>query len=160
MSRHPHSSRSHLPSIHIPTTPSGLHHAPSPQPSPAPFSVLTEPPSSSTESLPPSPSIPVTETTAHPPPDIFLFPATPSDTPPLDHQFGSSEFEHAGTSTQTHVHAQAQAQAQTQVRIQGSSRLAKDAPSSSGRKHRVTMGPRADCTKCKMGVKGHWMHFD
>ncbi|KAG0705010.1 hypothetical protein DFH29DRAFT_997063 [Suillus ampliporus] len=32
--------------------------------------------------------------------------------------------------------------------------------SSSGRKQRLTMGPRADCLKCRMGVKGHWMHFD
>lgn len=32
--------------------------------------------------------------------------------------------------------------------------------SSSGRKQRFTMGPRADCLKCRMGVKGHWMHFD
>jgi hypothetical protein len=28
------------------------------------------------------------------------------------------------------------------------------------RRQRVTMGPRADCEKCKLGVKGHWMHFD
>lgn len=32
--------------------------------------------------------------------------------------------------------------------------------SSSGRKQRFTMGPRADCLKCREGVKGHWMHFD
>jgi hypothetical protein len=28
------------------------------------------------------------------------------------------------------------------------------------RKQRFTMGPRADCEKCRLGVKGHWMHFD
>ncbi|EAU88223.1 hypothetical protein CC1G_03895 [Coprinopsis cinerea okayama7 len=27
-------------------------------------------------------------------------------------------------------------------------------------RRKVTMGPRADCEKCRMGVKGHWMHFD
>lgn len=27
-------------------------------------------------------------------------------------------------------------------------------------KRPVTMGPRADCEKCRMRVKGHWMHFD
>ncbi|TFK27401.1 hypothetical protein FA15DRAFT_685924 [Coprinopsis marcescibilis] len=27
-------------------------------------------------------------------------------------------------------------------------------------RRRVTMGPRADCEKCRLGVKGHWMHFD
>lgn len=28
------------------------------------------------------------------------------------------------------------------------------------RRQRFTMGPRADCEKCRMGVKGHWMHVD
>ena len=30
----------------------------------------------------------------------------------------------------------------------------------SSRKPRVTMGPRPDCEKCRMGVKGHWMHIE
>ncbi|CAL1703744.1 unnamed protein product [Somion occarium] len=25
---------------------------------------------------------------------------------------------------------------------------------------KLTMGPRADCEKCRLGVKGHWMHFE
>jgi len=34
-------------------------------------------------------------------------------------------------------------------------------PSCSGvRKAKFTMGPRGDCEKCRLGVKGHWMHFD
>jgi len=28
------------------------------------------------------------------------------------------------------------------------------------RRQRFTMGPRRDCEKCRLGVKGHWMHFD
>ncbi|KAF8582079.1 hypothetical protein K439DRAFT_1635630, partial [Ramaria rubella] len=32
-------------------------------------------------------------------------------------------------------------------------------PNSPARKPRVTMGPRPDCEKCRMGVKGHWMHI-
>ncbi|KAJ3542817.1 hypothetical protein NM688_g5934 [Phlebia brevispora] len=28
------------------------------------------------------------------------------------------------------------------------------------RKQRFTMGPRADCEKCRLGVPGHWMHID
>lgn len=28
------------------------------------------------------------------------------------------------------------------------------------RRQRFTMGPRADCEKCRMGVKGHWIHVD
>ncbi|TIB78989.1 hypothetical protein E3Q22_00736 [Wallemia mellicola] len=28
------------------------------------------------------------------------------------------------------------------------------------RKVRFTMGPRADCLKCKLGIKGHYSHFD
>ncbi|KIK95249.1 hypothetical protein PAXRUDRAFT_827208 [Paxillus rubicundulus Ve08.2h10] len=155
MSRHLQSSRSHLPSIHITTTPSSIY---APQPSPAPFSVLTEPPSSSTASSPSS-SLPVTG--AHPP-DIFLFPATPSDTSSHQRQFGSSEFEHTNVDIQTYNHSQDQIH--TRGRIEGSSCPGKttDAPSSSNtnKKHRVTMGPRADCIKCRMGIKGHWMHFD
>ncbi|KAH6919028.1 hypothetical protein BKA70DRAFT_1249058 [Coprinopsis sp. MPI-PUGE-AT-0042] len=27
------------------------------------------------------------------------------------------------------------------------------------RRARFTMGPRADCEKCRLGVKGHWMHL-
>lgn len=30
----------------------------------------------------------------------------------------------------------------------------------SQRKPRFTMGPRSDCEKCRLGVKGHWMHLD
>ena len=35
-------------------------------------------------------------------------------------------------------------------------------PSSQGStlKKRFTMGPRTDCDKCRLGVKGHYMHFD
>ena len=28
------------------------------------------------------------------------------------------------------------------------------------RRPRMTMGPRADCEKCRMKVPGHWMHVD
>ncbi|KAF8522123.1 hypothetical protein BU17DRAFT_87223 [Hysterangium stoloniferum] len=28
------------------------------------------------------------------------------------------------------------------------------------RKPRITMGPRADCEKCRLGIKGHWMHLN
>lgn len=27
-------------------------------------------------------------------------------------------------------------------------------------KPRFSMGPRTDCEKCRLGVKGHWAHFD
>ncbi|KDQ59510.1 hypothetical protein JAAARDRAFT_205547 [Jaapia argillacea MUCL 33604] len=33
-------------------------------------------------------------------------------------------------------------------------------PTPTSRKQHFTMGPRADCEKCRLGVKGHWMHFD
>ncbi|KAI9570414.1 hypothetical protein HD554DRAFT_2081847 [Boletus coccyginus] len=180
---HPGSSRpwttmrSHLPVIHITTTPpqtpvpvpSGLH-----APSPAPFSVLTEPPSSPAESSSSTSPIPVPQTsvgTSAPhlcPPDIFLFPATPSDTPSLQHQFTADCEQHPVESGPgPHVRMQGQRLSQssltrTQDRADGSPRPSKvpDLPTSSGRKHRVTMGPRADCVKCRTGVRGHWMHFD
>ncbi|PBK78006.1 hypothetical protein ARMSODRAFT_1077621 [Armillaria solidipes] len=31
---------------------------------------------------------------------------------------------------------------------------------SPSKKQRVTMGPRSDCEKCRLGMKGHWMHLD
>ena len=149
--------------------PSGLH-----APSPAPFSVLTEPPSSSTESGSPTSSISVTETRVGArshhlcPPDIFLLPATPSDTPPHQRQF-TTDYGRQGGESEPGPHARMQDQShsqssltQPQDRIHGSPRpsRAPDMPTSSGRKHRVTMGPRADCVKCRTGVRGHWMHFD
>lgn len=33
-------------------------------------------------------------------------------------------------------------------------------PMSPTRRQRFTMGPRADCEKCRLGIKGHWMHID
>jgi hypothetical protein len=34
------------------------------------------------------------------------------------------------------------------------------APSSPRRQQqRFTMGPRADCEKCRLGIKGHWVHY-
>ncbi|KAF9793313.1 hypothetical protein BJ322DRAFT_1033954 [Thelephora terrestris] len=32
-------------------------------------------------------------------------------------------------------------------------------PSVQPKRPRFTMGPRSDCEKCRMGVKGHWGHF-
>ncbi|KAH7889260.1 hypothetical protein F5I97DRAFT_2052634 [Phlebopus sp. FC_14] len=144
MPKHLHSSRSHLPSIQI-TTNSGFY-ALTPQPSPAPFSVLTEPPSSTPPPSSPASSLPVVEMNSHPP-AIFLFPATPSDTPSLHNTFVSDP-DHDTTAHPSSTQAPTLEVPKT------------EAPSSSARKHRVTMGPRSDCIKCKMGVKGHWMHFD
>jgi hypothetical protein len=169
-------TRSHLPSIHITTTPTqtpvptpnGLHAL-----SPAPFSVLTGPPSSSTESASSTSSIPVTQRSVasapHPcPPDIFLFPATPSDTSSHQHQLATDYGQQASGESEPGPHARMQGQSLSQSslsrmqdRIDGSPRPSRaDLPTSSGRKHRVTMGPRADCVKCRTGVRGHWMHFD
>lgn len=164
-------TKSHLPSIHITTTPAltpasipnNLHAQ-----SPAPFSVLTEPPSSSTESASSSISVTQASVGASCPPDIFLFPATPSDTPSHQHQFTTEHRQQTGES-EPGPHDRMQDQnlsqaslARAQDRIDGSPRpsRAPDIPTSSGRKHRVTMGPRADCMKCRTGVRGHWMHFD
>ncbi|KAG6376527.1 hypothetical protein JVT61DRAFT_2521 [Boletus reticuloceps] len=175
------SRSSHLPCIHITTTATAM-------PSPAPFSVLTEPSSSSNESASSESPISVTQTNVgarvHPcPPDIFLFPATPSDTPSHQHQFAANyqarqqhhhhqqqqqqqqqdvgESEPGQDQIQTLKHSQALL-TRTQGRGEGSPRPSRvpDVPTSVSKKHRVTMGPRADCVKCRTGVRGHWMHFD
>ncbi|KAI0736668.1 hypothetical protein C8Q72DRAFT_801061 [Fomitopsis betulina] len=31
---------------------------------------------------------------------------------------------------------------------------------SAPRRQKFTMGPRSDCEKCRLGVKGHWAHYD
>jgi len=33
-------------------------------------------------------------------------------------------------------------------------------PDTPTKRHRMTMGPRTDCEKCRMKVPGHWMHVD
>lgn len=166
-SSRPWTTRSHLPLIHISTTSvptpaaitNGLHIQ-----SPAPFSVLTEPPSSSTESTSSTSPVSMAQTnTGTPrPPDIFLFPATPSDTPSHQHQLTTGYGQQVGDS-EPGPHGLSQSPlTRVQDRTDGSPRplRAPDIPTSSGRRHRVMMGPRADCIKCRTGVKGHWMHFD
>ncbi|TIA86122.1 hypothetical protein E3P99_03770 [Wallemia hederae] len=41
-----------------------------------------------------------------------------------------------------------------------SAALIKSDKKSSQRKVKFSMGPRADCPKCRLGVKGHYSHFD
>lgn len=69
------------------------------------------------------------------PPTICILPATPGQSPltPHDHQA---------------------AYASSPMSISSSS------PAVSNRKQRFTMGPRSDCEKCRLGIKGHWMHVD
>lgn len=43
--------------------------------------------------------------------------------------------------------------------MQDSQTLMPVAPTTPSRKQKFTMGPRNDCLKCRMGVKGHWMHI-
>lgn len=167
-SSRPWTTRNHPPSIHITTStqasvsvPNGLH-----APSPAPFSLLTEPPSSSSESSSSTSSISVSRTRVGAnaarlcPPDIFLFPATPSDTP-SDQEDGKGVLgPHARMQDQS-LSQSSLTRTHDRVDANGSPRPSKapDIPSAV-RKHRVTMGPRADCVKCRTGVRGHWMHFD
>ncbi|KIY50987.1 hypothetical protein FISHEDRAFT_57120 [Fistulina hepatica ATCC 64428] len=33
-------------------------------------------------------------------------------------------------------------------------------PMTPRKQQRLTMGPRSDCEKCRMGVRGHWLHFN
>ena len=67
------------------------------------------------------------------PPMICILPATPGQSPltPHDHQASTSPMS-----------------------------ISSPSPAVSNRKQRFTMGPRSDCEKCRLGVKGHWMHVD
>lgn len=50
--------------------------------------------------------------------------------------------------------------ASTSMNISPVSSFSRLCPPSPSKKPRLTMGPRADCEKCRLGVKGHWMHLD
>ena len=72
-------------------------------------------------------------------PTIYILPATPGQSPLTPH-----------------------GQASHQGRVYASSPnspMSISSPSSavSNRKQRFTMGPRSDCEKCRLGVKGHWI---
>lgn len=76
------------------------------------------------------------------PPTICVLPATPGQSPLTPHDQAS----HQG---RTYVNSP-------------TSPMSISSPSSAAtsRKQRFTMGPRSDCEKCRLGVKGHWMHVD
>ncbi|KAI6028850.1 hypothetical protein F5J12DRAFT_808135 [Pisolithus orientalis] len=140
-----HNTREHtiIPASTTITTTSSSSTSPSP------------PPSSSTSSMAPSAAYP---------PAIYFSPATPSSeapTPP-SHDYGFREQEHELCAGPSHHHHH-QHGITTIERSSGvSSCLPPSSPCSSGpgRKQRFTMGPRVDCMKCRMGVKGHWVHLD
>ncbi|KAI6039952.1 hypothetical protein EDC04DRAFT_2680366 [Pisolithus marmoratus] len=144
----------------------------SPPPSAAPFSIPSSATtsSSSTEPSPPPPSSTSSiAPSAARPPAIYFSPATPSSeapTPP-SHEYGFREQDHEfhhqhGTTTlEDTSRSESRHTLLTEGIPMGKSCLP-SSPCSSvpGRKQRFTMGPRVDCVKCKMGVKGHWVHLD
>ena len=76
------------------------------------------------------------------PPTICVLPATPRQSPltPQDQAFHQAKaFANSPTSPMS---------------------ISSPTPTVSNRKQRFTMGPRSDCEKCRLGVKGHWMHVD
>ncbi|KAI6005471.1 hypothetical protein EDD15DRAFT_2211944 [Pisolithus albus] len=105
------------------------------------------------------------------PPAIYFSPATPSsETPtPPSHDYGFREQDHdfcVGSHHHHHQHGTTNAVERTSTLRTESIPMGKScfppSPclSGSSRKQRFTMGPRVDCIKCRMGVKGHWVHLD
>ncbi|KAL4068085.1 hypothetical protein J3A83DRAFT_3809189 [Scleroderma citrinum] len=181
--------RSHFPSIHFSTNTlptQGEGHAmslrpfslPTPAPTPTPTATTSTTPAESAESSPPPFSQPSTVGSAVHPPTICFSPATPSaDTPPAhanDFGFQDPERQEEAPPIGAHFHehqhpqhAQASEHKTRNTLTVGDSGLMENktcVPSSMsgpvGRRQRFTMGPRADCIKCRMGVKGHWVHLD
>lgn len=137
------SYRPHAPHIQITTT-SSTHFSPNYQPQQQHQSSFLSAPSQHTYSLSPQNDL---STNPLQPPMIRVLPATPANSP---------------LSTQNHV---ADTHAHLPNSTSQSSSMSPMAISpavspSSNRKQRFTMGPRSDCEKCKLGVKGHWMHID
>lgn len=132
--------RPHVPQIHISTATSTAQLAPPIQYQPHPqyestSNTFLAAPSRHTSSLPP-------QTQLGPPPTICVLPATPGQSPLTAHDHASDQGGMHSSGTPT-----------SPMSISPSS-------ASSNRKQRFTMGPRSDCEKCRLGVKGHWMHFD
>lgn len=76
-------------------------------------------------------------------PMIRILPATPSDSQNTHHQT-------------IHSHTLSSDQSSPMSPMAISPAISP----TTNRKPRLTMGPRSDCEKCRLGVKGHWMHFD
>ena len=157
---------------------------PAPTPTPTPTATTATTPVPSAESSPPPLSLPQLSAagSAVQPPTIHFYPATPSaDTPvihPSDYGFRDSglpqEVSPIGIHSHNHQFPQySQASghgSQTMLSVEnanisiptGNKSCILPSPSSgpAGRKQRFTMGPRVDCVKCRMGVKGHWVHLD
>lgn len=156
---------------HIATCDHTREHTMSPPPSAAPFSIpasATMSSSSTEQSPPPSSSTSSVAPLAGHPPAIYFSPATPSsDAPtPSSHDCGVREQDHDFcVGSHHHQHGTNTVERTSTLRTEsipmGKSCLP-PSPCSSGssRKQRFTMGPRVDCIKCRMGVKGHWVHLD
>lgn len=173
---HHHNTREHTMSPLPSATPFSI---------PASTTITTTSSSSTSPSPPPSSSTSSMAPSAAYPPAIYFSPATPSSeapTPP-SHDYGFREQEHelcAGPSHHHHhQHGITTIERSSGVSVSesrhndtlptgsgsismGKSCLPPSSPCSSGpgRKQRFTMGPRVDCMKCRMGVKGHWVHLD
>ncbi|KAA1471294.1 hypothetical protein DENSPDRAFT_929449 [Dentipellis sp. KUC8613] len=127
-------SRPHVPAIHISTSPP-LPREPAPlAPFPAPAHFLSAP-----SSAMPTPPLATAAMQHFPgpehalqPPRIHIQPASPAS--PLGQAPAHEQQGQWGPNPNANLNAQ--------------------------RKPRFTMGPRADCEKCRLGVKGHWMHVD
>ena len=176
--RAPHTYEEH----HMSLSPFSL---PTPAPTPTPTTTAVTTPVSSTESSPPPLPLPLPSaagSVVHPP-TIYFFPAMPSADTCLTHanDYGfrdpkpSQEVPSIGVHTHEHQpprHPQASGH-ESQIMLSGDNTNISvpmgnktcmiSSVSSSGpveRKKRFTMGPRVDCVKCRMGVKGHWVHLD
>jgi len=105
------------------------------------FSLLSAP-QQHAYSLPPQTELPIPQGQG---PMIRVLPATPSDSPITTHQDQTTSSQTPLPTSQPSPMAMSPTNSPSPV---------------ANRKQRFTMGPRSDCEKCRLGVKGHWMHFD
>jgi hypothetical protein len=136
--------RPHAPHIQI-TTSSTIHQSARQQYHPYNQlqSSLLSAPHSYTCSLSPQSELPISHGQG---PMICVLPATPSASP-------STPQEHVSRSQMPLPTSQPSPTPSVAMFPTNSSPV-------TSRKQRFTMGPRSDCEKCRLGVKGHWMHFD
>lgn len=99
------------------------------------------------------------------PPEHFA--GTPSSPVPLQAEAGPESYQQQRHQQQQQlqipsIHVYTATPSPVSMHHPSPSPTASVSPSSAGgmRRPRFTMGPRADCEKCRLGVRGHWMHFE
>ncbi|GJE98123.1 hypothetical protein PsYK624_143450 [Phanerochaete sordida] len=123
---------------------------------------FSQSPSRSPPALPPIPSMPAypsfSSLSSH---QLSTSVVPSSSSSAFSHPMSSSPSPHTSHDTPfSSPNIPPQVHAPSQYSIMHSPQIQVPSAPAPTRKQRFTMGPRADCEKCRLGVPGHWVHYD